>query len=270
MAAQPQFRVGEGSEGAHWYRPGPPVDCAYEILGANGKYRPTTLRDARLHGLVPSVSTISRLEASPGLEKWKVRQGIMSALTHPRAASVTDADELVSMIEKDSQEQAKAAAARGTEIHAAIEGFFGTFIIESTYVAHIEAVLDELNRLTGVSPVTVNWRTETAACHPFGYGGRIDLHSTELEWVVDLKTKDFGPTDEVKAWPNQCRELAAYRAMVCPTARAANVFISRTHPGLVRVVEHNTSDLERGWKEFVLLLSFYQVRNNLPIATGVM
>jgi hypothetical protein len=245
------------------------VDCAYEILGANGKYRPTTLRDARLHGLVPSVSTISRLEASPGLEKWKVRQGIMSALTHPRAASVTDADELVSMIEKDSQEQAKAAAARGTEIHAAVEKYCQTGFGTAEFEPYIDGVMEALYRTTGDSSMEF-WRTETAAVHPFGFGGRVDLHSTELEWIVDLKTKDFGESDEVKAWPNQCRELAAYRAMVCPTARAANVFISRTHPGLVRVVEHNTSDLERGWKEFVLLLSFYQVHNNLPIATGVM
>src|SRR5690349_512568 len=133
--AEPQFRVGPGGEAFHWYKPGQPVECAYEILGANGKWRPTTLRDARLHGLVPSVSTITRLEAAPQLERWKVRQGIMAALTHPRASSVTDADELVEMIEKDSQEQAKQAAARGTEIHAAIEGWFATGQVELQYAA---------------------------------------------------------------------------------------------------------------------------------------
>jgi hypothetical protein len=182
---------------------------------------------------------------------------------------MTDADELVAMIEKDSQEQARAAAARGTEIHAAVERFFAKRDFDFDYIPYCEAVDETLYRLTGTDNRRL-WRTETAAVHPFGFGGRVDLHSTELEWIVDLKTKDFDENDDVRAWPNQCRELAAYRAMVCPTARAANVFISRTHPGLVRVVEHNTSDLERGWKEFVCLLTFWQVRNSLPIATGVM
>ncbi len=267
--SSPQFRVGEGSEGAHWYRPGPPVDCAYEILGANGKYRPTTLRDARLHGLVPSVSTISRLEAAPQLTRWMVRQGIMSALTHPRAATVKSADDLVDMIEKDSQEQAKAAAARGTEIHAQVEGWVlrGTF--EEWSTPYVVSVAEALHRLTGVDDRS-KWRTEVAATHPYGFGGRIDLVSDELGFVVDLKGKEFGAQDEVRAYPEQCRQLAAYREMVLPKARTANVFISRNNPGLVRTVEHNESDSARGWKEFVCLLTFWQVRNNLPIATGVM
>ncbi len=264
---EPEFRVGPGGEAFHWYAPGPPVACAYEIKGKNGNWRPTTLRDARLYGLVPSVSTISRLEAQPSLSRWVGRQMALAALTHPRASEIKDTDELLTMIEKDSQEQAKAAAARGTEIHAAVEHWieYGTF--EEWSTPYVVAVAEALHRLTGVDDRS-KWRTEVAAVHPFGYGGRIDLVSEELGWVTDMKSKDFGPDDKVKAYPNQCRELSAYRKLVCPSARTANIFISRTHPGLVRVVEHNDADAARGWAEFVCLLRFWQIRNGLEVKAG--
>jgi hypothetical protein len=198
-----------------------------------------------------------------------VRQGILSALTHPMAAEVPDMDGLVEMIEKDSQEQAKEAARRGTAIHAQVEAWVKYGAFEEWAAPHVTAVAQALFRLTGFDDRR-KWRTEVAATHRFGFGGRIDLVSDELGWVVDLKGKEFGPGDEIRAYPEQCRQLAAYREMVLPGARTANLFISRNNPGLVKPVEHNESDSVRGWKEFVCLLTFYQVRNNLPIATGVM
>ena len=57
------------TEAGHWYKRDGAT--AYTIEGANGKVRNTTLRDARKHGLLPSVTTIMRVAASPALEKWK-------------------------------------------------------------------------------------------------------------------------------------------------------------------------------------------------------
>ena len=58
------------SESGHWYdsATGEP---RYTIIGANGVERPTTLRDARVHKLVPSVTTITACAARFQLEKWK-------------------------------------------------------------------------------------------------------------------------------------------------------------------------------------------------------
>ena len=70
------------SESMHWYgRDGSPQ---YQLIGANGKERPPTLRDARKLGLVPSVTSIIRCAAAPGLERWKQEQVLMAALTLPR------------------------------------------------------------------------------------------------------------------------------------------------------------------------------------------
>ena len=58
------------AESGHWYQAdGTP---AYEIVGANGKMRPTTLRDARKLNLYPSVTTIIRLMDAPGLDRKSV------------------------------------------------------------------------------------------------------------------------------------------------------------------------------------------------------
>jgi hypothetical protein len=57
-------------------------------------------------------------------------------------------------------------------------------------------------------------------------------------------------------------QLAAYRVgLGIPTARAANVFVSRSVEGLVVVKEWTAEDLDRGWEMFTHLLSFWQLKN---------
>ena len=57
-------------------------DCLLiQLVGANGKERNTTLRDARQHGYVPSVTTIIGMAAKPSLENWKINQALNSAIT---------------------------------------------------------------------------------------------------------------------------------------------------------------------------------------------
>ena len=70
------------SESGHWYdQDGQPK---YTIIGANGKERNTTLRDAKREGFVPSVTTIIGMIAKPSLENWKIDQALKSALTLER------------------------------------------------------------------------------------------------------------------------------------------------------------------------------------------
>jgi len=62
----------------HWYRrsDGSPQ---YTIVGKNGKERDTTLRDAREHNLVPSVTTIMRIAAAPGLGYMETATSLKSS-----------------------------------------------------------------------------------------------------------------------------------------------------------------------------------------------
>jgi hypothetical protein len=108
-------------ESGHWYKiDGTP---AYTIVGKNGKERNTTLRDARKEGFVPSVTSIIRCAAAPGLERWKSEQVLMSALTTDRIPEETEQD-YINRIIKDSQEQGLKARERGTYIHAVIQDYF--------------------------------------------------------------------------------------------------------------------------------------------------
>lgn len=262
----PQIRMGAGSEGGHWYVPSTPVQCAYEILGANGNWRAVNMRDARKFGWHPGCSSITRQEAAPALVKWQVKQGILAALTHPKASQIKDADELLRVIELDSQEQVKKAASKGTAIHAAIETFYATGNVDTDYEPYVTGVRKILHALTGVDDRAA-WQTETAACHPFGFGGRVDLYSKELNCTVDFKGKDFAKDDDVKAYPEQARQLAAYRELVCPGSRCINLFISRNNPGLVREREWNESETVKAWNEFACLLTFWQIKNDFPLLT---
>ena len=75
--------IARASESQHWYdQSGRPM---YTVKAKDGTDRPTTLRDARKHGFLPSVTTIMSVMAKPGLESWKMNQMMMAALTLPRA-----------------------------------------------------------------------------------------------------------------------------------------------------------------------------------------
>jgi len=106
----------------HWYKrsDGSPM---YTIVGRNGKERDTTLRDAREHDLVPSVTTILRVAAAPGLDLWKQQQVLKAAISVPRLDGENEAD-WFSRIMQTSKETSAEAADRGTDMHNVIEDYF--------------------------------------------------------------------------------------------------------------------------------------------------
>ena len=54
----------------HWYdREGKPQ---HFVPSKNGKLRASTLRDARKHGWMPSVTSVLDIMAKPGLDQWKI------------------------------------------------------------------------------------------------------------------------------------------------------------------------------------------------------
>lgn len=242
------------AESGHWYdRSGNP---AYTTIGANGKERPTTLRDARKDDLVPSVTTILKIAASPALERWKQEQVLMAALTMPRNEGESES-EYLTRIMNDSKETGRAAAEEGTRIHGAIERHYLGLSFDSTYDKHVAGCVMAMNNHFN----DWEWSAEKSFACSLGFGGKVDLHTNNI--VVDIKTKDFGPDDDVKAYDEHLMQLAAYRyGLEMPAARCANVFVSRRHPGLVVLKEWDQEDLQKGWEMFSTLLKFWQIKNN--------
>jgi hypothetical protein len=241
------------SESTHYYtRDGDPM---YTVPSKkDGSQRPTTLRDARERNLVPSVTTILNIAAKPGLNVWLQEQAILAALTLPRYENELESVWLKRVVQ-DSKSQAREAADLGTEIHTAVQGFYEGKRA-SAFPIHVQTCTKAIESHYGAR----NWIAERAFAHEMGFGGKVDLHCEGI--VIDIKTKDFSDPSKVVPYDEHLMQLAAYRVgLGMPEARCANVFISRTNPDLAVVTEWAEEDLQRGWKMFTALLSFWQYKN---------
>jgi len=244
------------AESTHWYtRDGAPM---YTVPSKkDGSPRNTTLRDARELNLIPSVTTILNIAAKPGLTVWLQEQAILAALTLPR-----DEDELESTwlkrVVQDSKQQGKDAADRGTEIHEAIQSYYEGKK-ESKYPFHVSSCVNIIKSHYG----DVKWVAEQSFGHELGFGGKCDMHTTDAGGiVVDIKTKEFTDITKPLWYDEHLLQLAAYRVgLGIPTARCANVFVSRTDPELAVVKEWEEDDLKRGWEMFMHLLAYWQLKN---------
>jgi hypothetical protein len=239
------------AESGHWYnRDG---STAYRIVGANGKERATTIRDARKHGLVPSVTTILKAAAKPGLERWKAEQLLMSALTLPRLTAESERD-WIGRVWEDSIQQSIKAAERGTDIHAAIEAWAKGQVLSDELQPFAEAALDAIEPLR-----PQDWKSEKSFACPLGYGGKVDLHSPE--YVIDFKTKD-GDLAELKCFDEHFMQVAAYAyGLGVPSARCGIVFVNRQLPAQARLVMHTSEETVHGWAMFLALLRYWQEAN---------
>jgi hypothetical protein len=249
------------AESVHWYQQdGSPK---YTVKAKDGSDRPTTLRDARKLNLVPSVTTILKVAAKPGLEVWKQEQLMLACLTLSRYENESEKDFIVRIV-SDSKSTAKQAAERGTRIHESIEKWFSG----DTHVDHpdmAKATQEALDKHFGHPEG--KWIPEESFAFS-GFGGKVDLHMKSCETapdgiVVDVKTKEFGPDDEFSAYDEHLMQLAAYReGLGIEKARCANIFVSSTHPGLVKIIEWSEKDLDRGINMFHALLYFWTLKNN--------
>ena len=240
------------SESGHWYLPdGSP---AYRIVGKNGKERNSTVKDAREHGLLPSVTTIIGCASKPALDVWKQQQAILSALTLPRLEGESEEDWL-SRVVADSKETAKQAAERGTQIHGVIEAFYeGIYIPELP--PYVRAVETAINEHFG----SQLWISEKSFAYG-GFGGKCDLVA-KSGFVIDFKTteKDL---DKLDYFFDHQMQLSAYRqGFEMPKARCAIVYVNALQ-NKAKLVEIPEDDLRIGWECFTHLLAFYRAKNKL-------
>jgi hypothetical protein len=238
------------SEAGHWYdKDGLPT---YTIVGANGKERNTTLRDARQWGYVPSVTTIIGVAAKPSLENWKVNQALNSAITLEQDPGESIED-FTNRCKQDSKKIGRDAAERGTIIHAMIEqGFMGGKETKAYRV--IKDYLDE--NFPGEE-----WIAEDSFCSTSGYGGKIDLYS-KSGIFVDFKTKD-GLKDKQASklvYDDHGMQLSAY-AEGCnfKEPERVSIFVDREDPELIAVHRWDKETHVRHMSMFNSLLSYWKL-----------
>lgn len=244
------------SESGHWYD-GKTGEARYTIIGANGKERATTLRDARKFGYVPSVTTVSKIMDKPALGTWLQKQVLMAALTLTRTTEETD-EQWIDRIMEDSKAQGKAAAERGTAVHGAIERAIQGDA-QSEYLTHIQGVTDALKAI-GIDLYA--GKPERSFAHSDGFGGKIDWSDTTT--VIDFKTKDAigDKAGEDFVYDEHPMQLGAYAyglGIVAP--RCVNVFIG-VNDAKVVIHEHDAVSVERGLRMFKLALALWKEKNN--------
>jgi hypothetical protein len=230
----------------------------HEIARKDGAgNRPVTLADARKVMALPSVTNVLGVLAKPGLDAWKIEQGIMAALTLPRLPDES-LDVFAHRVVADMGEQVEKAADFGSAIHAACEAYalekqlpedphlrehLGSWV--SWFDANVE-------RVASVEQVYVE--------HEHGYAGRVDMvallrgggasgsasgSATCPYWaVVDFKTQKIKRSTRGEAkpafyetWPLQ---LAAYRQAILASGAKnvrglVSVVIDSMQPGPVHV-----------------------------------
>lgn len=238
----------------HWYSLDGEPRHYVEAPGKGGR-RDSTLRDARKHGWVPSVTEVLGVIDKPALTNWKVDQGILAALTLPRKEGEAEADWLA-RVKKDSGQQARDAAEEGSRIHAAIEAHFIGEAYPDKYRPHVAGVVELLGEMF---PGVTDWVAEKTFASPLGFGGCCDLHSPSTGIVVDFKGKDGDFSDGKRLAYDQHYQLAAYsRGFDLPENICANIFVSRTHPGAVAGHVWTVEDIRDGWAVFQAALALWK------------
>jgi hypothetical protein len=244
------------SESGHYYWPDG-LPC-YEVENKSkpGTKRCTTVRDARLMGLYPSVTTILSIIDKPALTAWKMQTLLLSSLTLPMIDGET-LEQYAARVMVDSKEQGRKACELGTLIHGEIEKYFTGKPVLAEHGKRCVEVEKALRDDFGAQ----EWKAEKSFAWPeLGYGGKTDLHSDE--WVVDFKTKDFGPDNLPKIYDEHAQQLAAYRnGLGVPDAKCAIVFVSTTSD-IVHIVRIDEEKIERGWKMFKHALGYWQELKN--------
>jgi hypothetical protein len=228
---------------SHWYlRDGQPY---HEVAKKDGSgNRPATLADARKVLALPSVTNVLGVLAKPGLDAWKIEQGIMAALTLPRAAG-EPLDAFAHRVVSDMGEQVEKAADFGSAIHAACEAYALNKQVpeDLKLLTHLESWFkwfdENVERVATIEQVFVH--------HEHGYAGRVDMVALlrGLGWaVVDFKTQKVkrSPKGDAKpafyeTWPLQ---LAAYRQAILASGAKnvtglVSVVIDSAQPGPVHV-----------------------------------
>jgi len=244
----------------HWYcaQTGAP---RYTTTGKNGKERNTTLRDAKANPgtLVPSVSTINSQLSKAGLNTWFQTEAIKAAAENPRGLQEEEKD-YISRILELSKRKSQDAMARGTLIHDFIESFYNQDYLPDM-PAYVRIVDDAITAHFG----TQLWIPEQSLVNQEGYGGKCDLYCKPRHdftgVVIDFKTTEKSPGD-LTPYTEHITQLAAYREVLAPNARCANVYINGT-TNEVSIYEHDEQSLRDGYEIFLNLLKVYKLRNKL-------
>jgi hypothetical protein len=272
-------------ENAHWYRrDGEPlhsVPSAPSTLNSQlSTLRPTTLRDARRLGLLPSVTNVLGVINKPELVEWKMTQAVLAALTLPRRDG-EDLGVFAKRVVEDARSQVKGAAEFGSAFHAGAEHVAKTLEVDPTgpYAAWLNRHRDWFQ----ANCVRVVWTERVLVNTELGYAGTADLlveHQQHGLTLVDYKTQglssrpprpDGRTTDgwRPRVYGSWCQQLAAYRRAIQPSpsgyggtgrqpVACMSVIVNSTEATALVERVWTEAELRAGWESFEAALVIWR------------
>lgn len=233
------------NEAGHWYD----LDgkSAYTYTNSEGGTSNTTLTQARQMKLLPSVTGIMNIIAKPQLQQWLQNNTLQSGWTHRKSPTY---DAYLQAIRQDADKVKKATAGEGQVIHGALDDWF----TDGNPVDGYHEMCNEVSAALYDQFDKQDWESEVSFAASLGYGGKVDLHSTTGDIVVDFKTHEKSEA-KLRLYDDHYMQLAAYRegmaekGLVSEDAHMAIVFVHRkTHKVSLRMVPQAMA--ERGWLKF--------------------
>jgi hypothetical protein len=218
-----------------------------------------TLREARKELLLPSVTTVIKEIANPGLEAWKQEQIILSALTLPRKEKETD-DEFAKRVIDDSRSQAVDAAQLGSKLHDLAEHYLRgeSVSVEKKLMEYWYPMRVFFEKIK-LEPLLIE---EPLVNTEYGYAGRVDVLAKRNGVVetIDLKTSRTNPKYKVKGWDSWMLQIAANMKLESEhvSEGGINIVISTSEPGRIEIVEWSPEDIERGFSMFLSALNIFR------------
>lgn len=244
-------------DSSHWYFPDGRSCYQVEKKDKSGM-RATTLRDARVLNLVPSVTTILGILHKEALVQWKIEQAVLAVVTAPRQPNEPD-DAFIRRVlheEEQQHEEAKVARDLGTQIHEALELYLVGAEVPADMMPWIGPAAEAILAFGKVITTEQNLVGD-------GYAGRCDLiQDAETFWALsDYKSTKKLPDPAKGAWPEHRLQLGAYAAAWDHKYRLAenksvdvsigkkpiirrNVYISSVDQGQFVICEH-----EEEWQD---------------------
>lgn len=257
-----------------------------------GTGRPTTLKDARSLGLLPSVTTILDVLDKPQLTDWKLEQ--VSKEWHRRVSVIagraqsldqavavsdiadTQFDELHEQICERAFQQVEDAADAGKLIHAAVEKALSglawnhdepVFLPELKERFPMQTFIDPIERFVRENSIRPTGHEVKVVNLVHGYAGTGDLPMTCSRGIGfgDWKTRKTKPGKPVKAYDTQLMQIAAYHGGHYPTVPSAsdfvagfNLFISTTEPGRIEACWYSAEEIAGAYEAFTHMAALWR------------
>lgn len=238
------------TESGHWYND--KAESCHTIIGANGKERSTTIRDARKLGLFPSVSGILGVLDKGDLSDWKHRQITEAAfMTQPKPMETPEVYH--SRIMEAAFKKVGDAADLGTRIHRAIEQHFQG----EAYDNNLKPYVDGVDRWMSDNSVVLLKQELRLVNKQNGFAGTTDaaFNAKEKTGILDFKTRKTKPGKPVDPYDTQVMQIAAYGYTYFDgDIDGVNVYVSTTEiiNGMARVEAswYTPQEVSAAWDAF--------------------